>query len=434
MKKLLTIALFAALCPLLSKAQPNYTPTAENLANREEFQNDKFGIFIHWGIYSMLADGEWALQTKSLKQKNYEQLASGFYPSKFNADAWVAAIKASGAKYICITSRHHDGFSMFDTKYSDYNIVKATPFKRDILKELSEACAKQGIRLHVYYSHLDWGREDYPVGRTGRNTGRTGKSQNYDSYFKFMNNQLTEILTNYGKIGAIWFDGKWDQDQNKNFDWRLDEQYALIHSLQPACMIGNNHHEATIAGEDFQMFEKDLPGQNTTGFADEQKVGVLPMETCETMNNSWGYNINDNNFKSTKDIVQYLVKAAGNNANFLLNVGPQPNGEIPAVSIQRLKEVGDWMQTYGETVYGTRGGAVSPRAWGVTTQKGNKLFVHILKLQDNVLFVPLKDKKIKKATVFATKSPLKFTQNQDGVVITLDKVPDEMDYVVELAM
>jgi alpha-L-fucosidase len=151
------------------------------------------------------------------------------------------------------------------------------------------------------------------------------------------------------------------------------------------------------------------------------------------MNNSWGYNITDTDFKSTKAIVQYLVKAAGNNANFLLNVGPQPNGEIPAVSIQRLKEVGDWMKTYGETVYGTRGGAVSPRVWGVTTQKDNRMFVHILNLQDKVLFVPLKDKKVKSAKVFASKAPLKFTQNQDGVVITLDKTPDEMDYVVELA-
>ena len=145
----------------------------ENLKARQEFQDNKFGIFLHWGLYAMLATGEWTMTNNNLNYKEYAKLAGGFYPSKFNADKWVEAIKASGAKYICFTSRHHEGFSMFDTKYSDYNVVKATPFKRDIVKELAAACAKQGIKLHFYYSHLDWAREDYPWGRTGQGTGRS---------------------------------------------------------------------------------------------------------------------------------------------------------------------------------------------------------------------------------------------------------------------
>jgi len=211
-----------------------YTPTPENLQARQEFQDNKFGIFLHWGIYSMTAQGEWYMNNKNIHRDEYAKLASGFYPSRFNAAEWVSAIKASGAKYICITSRHHDSFSMFDTKESDFDIVDATPFKRDIIKELADECHKQGIKLHFYYSHLDWKREDYPLGRTGHGTGRPKDKANWNTYYRFMNNQLTELLTNYGPIGAIWFDGVWDQPTS--FDWQLEEQYALIHRLQPSCL------------------------------------------------------------------------------------------------------------------------------------------------------------------------------------------------------
>ena len=209
-----------------------YTPTPENIKARQEFQDNKFGIFLHWGIYSMTAQGEWYMNTHNINRNEYAKLASGFYPSRFDAAEWVSAIKTSGAKYICITSRHHDSFSMFDTKESDFNIVDATPFKRDILKELAEECQKQGIKLHFYYSHLDWFRDDYPEGNTGHGTGRPKGHGNWASYYKFMNKQLTELLTNYGPVGAIWFDGIWDQPTN--FNWQLEEQYALIHKLQPS--------------------------------------------------------------------------------------------------------------------------------------------------------------------------------------------------------
>ena len=295
-------------------AQPSYQPSEENLKAREEFQDNKFGIFLHWVLYAMLATGEWTMTNNNLNYKEYAKLAGGFYPSKFDADKWVAAIKASGAKYICLTSRHHDGFSMFDTKYSDFNIVKATPFKRDIIKELTAACSKQGIKLHFYYSHLDWTREDYPWGRTGRGTGRSNPKGDWKSYYQFMNNQLTELLTKYGPIGAIWFDGWWDQDGNPDFNWELPEQYALIHRLQPGCLIGNNHHQTPFSGEDIQIFERDLPGENTAGLSG-QSVSHLPLETCETMNGMWGYKITDQNYKSTKTLIHYLVKAAGKNAN-----------------------------------------------------------------------------------------------------------------------
>ena len=408
-----------------------YEPTKENLEARKEFQDQKFGIFLHWGIYSMTAQGEWYLNVGQIDRNEYAKLASGFYPSKFNAAEWVSAIKASGAKYITITSRHHDGFSMFGTKQSDYNIVDATPFHRDVLKELSEECKKQGIKLHFYYSHLDWIRDDYPEGNTGHFTGRPAGHGDYNSYFNFMNNQLTELLTNYGPIGAIWFDGLWDHD--KDFNWRLDEQYTLIHKLQPSCLIGNNHHRNPYSGEDFQMFERDLPGQNVTGYSKGTDISQLPLETCETMNGMWGYKIQDQNYKTTEQLIHYLVKAAGMNANLLMNIGPQPNGELPAVAVQRLKEVGQWMNTYGETIYGTRGGDVSPHDWGVSTRKGNKLYIHIINLKDKALYIPL-EAKVQSAARFIDKKAISYKALDGGYLLLLPEIPTDVDYVVELTL
>ena len=317
-------------------SEKSYVPSPENLQARQEFQDSKFGIFLHWGIYSMFGQGEWYMKNDNIDCHEYAKVASGFYPSKFNAQEWVSAIKAAGAKYICFTSRHHDGFSMFDTEFSDYDIVDATPFRRDIVKELAEECQKQGIKLHLYYSHLDWTREDYyPLGSTGRGTGRTGHGE-WRTYYQFMNNQLTELLTHYGPIGAIWFDGMWDQPAD--FDWRLEEQYNLIHKLQPACLIGNNHHRTPFSGEDFQMFERDLPGENNAGFSAGQKVSQLPLEMCETMNGMWGYRIKDQNYKSVKELVRLLVRAAGKGSNLLMNIGPQPNGAalLRLCDVQRI--------------------------------------------------------------------------------------------------
>ena len=433
MKKLLAAVMLALSLTASANTNQTYTPSADNIAARKHFQDSKFGIFLHWGLYAMLATGEWTMTNNDLNYKEYAKLAGGFYPSRFSAKEWVSQIKASGAKYICFTTRHHEGFSMFKSKYSDYNVVDASPFKRDIVKELADECHRQGIDIHFYYSHIDWQREDAPLGRTGLGTGRPVDKQNWDSYYTFMNNQLTELLTNYGKVGAIWFDGWWDQDQNPSFDWRLPEQYALIHRLQPACLIGNNHHHTPFEGEDFQMFERDLPGENTAGLSG-QSISQLPLETCETMNGMWGYKITDQNYKSTKTLIHYLVKAAGRNANLLMNIGPQPDGCLPAVAVQRLKEMGDWMKTYGETIYGTRGGRVTPRDWGVTTEKDNKIFVHILNLKDRSLFLPITDKNAKRAVDYVSRKAVKMQKCQGGVLITLDSVPTDVDKVVEIPL
>lgn len=433
MKKLLAAAMLALSLTASANTNQTYTPSADNIAARKHFQDSKFGIFLHWGLYAVLATGEWTMTNNNLNYKEYAKLAGGFYPSRFSAKEWVSQIKASGAKYICFTTRHHEGFSMFKSKYSDYNVVDASPFKRDIVKELADECHRQGIDIHFYYSHIDWQREDAPLGRTGLGTGRPVEKQNWDSYYTFMNNQLTELLTNYGKVGAIWFDGWWDQDINPSFDWRLPEQYALIHRLQPACLIGNNHHHTPFEGEDFQMFERDLPGENTAGLSG-QAISKLPLETCETMNGMWGYKITDQNYKSTKTLIHYLVNAAGRNANLLMNIGPQPDGCLPEVAVERLKEIGEWMKVYGETIYGTRGGLVAPHDWGVTTQKDNRLFVHILNLQDRSLFLPIGSKKVRKAVDFVSRKAVKTQKCDGGVLISLDEVPTDVDKVIEIQL
>lgn len=434
-KRLLQAAIIVAMGAVVTPAtaqENRYTPTPENLQARREFADSKFGIFIHWGIYSMFAQGEWYLQNAEIEKAEYAKAADAFYPHRFDAKAWVAAIKDAGAKYICFTSRHHDSFSMWDTAESDYNIVDATPFGRDVIKELADECHKQGIKLHLYYSHLDWARDEYPMGRTGKKIiGRDTTKVDWPKYYDFMNRQLTELLTNYGEIGAIWFDGWWDHDEDSiPFDWQLQEQYAMIHRLQPQCLVGNNHHQVPFSGEDIQIFERDLPGENKAGLSG-QDVSRLPLETCQTMNGMWGYKLIDQNYKSTETLIQYLVSAAGKGANLLMNVGPQPNGEIPAAALQRLKEMGEWTRANGETIYGTTAGDIPVQEWGVTTRKGERLFVHIMSLDSTELFLPL-GCKVKKAFTYADKKPVKVKKTKGGVKLQFDEAPAGVDYIVEL--
>lgn len=426
------VLLFALLSAFSAQTQP-YQPTPENLQTRAWFEEARFGLFIHWGVYSVLGDGEWVMNNQRIPVSAYEKLPGFFNPVAFNAAEWVSMVKDAGMKYITITSKHHDGFAMWDSKVSDYNVVKRTPYGKDILKQLADECQKQGIKLFFYHSQLDWHHPDYfPRGGTGN--GYTGRpeSGDWNKYLDYMDAQLSELLTGYGPLAGIWFDGMWDKPKA---DWRLRQTYDLIHRLQPAAMVGSNHHLAPFAGEDFQMFEKDLPGHNTTGFSPDQKVGDLPKETCETINNTWGFNLQDQSHKSTTDLIRYLVKSAGYGANFLLNVGPMPDGRIQPEHASRLREMGAWLKTNGETIYGTRGGPLTPRSWGVCTQKGNKVYVHVLDWQDEVITMPMPGKGVKSAKLFADKSVVKFTKTEMGLSIRIpaDK-RQAIDTIVELEL
>jgi len=427
---LAAIAVFAALS---ASAQTDYQPSPENLQARREFQDMKFGMFIHWGVYSVLGDGEWVLHNRKLKLDEYNRLPAFFDPEKFDAKAWVALAKAAGMKYITITSRHHDGFAMFDSKVSDWNIVQRTPYKKDPLKMLADECHRQGIKLFFYYSQLDWHNPDYyPRGATNWDNGRPDHGD-FNSYLdNYMDGQLRELLTNYGPIGGIWFDGMWDKP---DADWHLPKTYALIHELQPAALIIPNHHQTPRPGEDVQTFERDLPGENTAGFNTKYVSTKLPLESCDTLNDNWGFNIGDSNYKSPAEVERRLVRAAGNNSNLLLNIGPLPNGEIQQEFVTRLQAVGEWLSKYGDSIYGTRGGPVPPGDWGVTTQKDNQIYVHVLNWGAPLLALPPIGGKVVGAHSMVDGASVEFTQNADGLIL---KVPpakkEEVDRVIVLTL
>jgi alpha-L-fucosidase len=425
-------SLLLAALPAAPGAQSDYQPTRANLEARRWFQDAKFGLFVHWGVYSVLGDGEWVMNNRKIPISDYEKLPAQFNPTAFDAAEWVAMVKAAGMKYITITSKHHDGFAMFDSKVSDWDIVDRTPYKKDVLKQLADECRKQGVKLFFYYSQLDWHHPDYyPRGRTGRDAGRPERGE-WFKYIDYMDAQLKELLTNYGEVGGIWFDGWWDRPEA---DWRLSQTYKLIHDLQPHALVGANHHRRPFPGEDFQMFEKDLPGKNTAGFNAESEIGDLPLETCETINGAWGFNLTDKKYKSTRELVHYLARAAGYNANFLLNVGPMPNGKIQPEFQTRLREVGKWLAQYGDSIYGTRSGPVPPRNWGVTTKKDNKVYVHVLDWQDETLALPRLPQRVKSAKFLKDGSEAKFAEGEFGLLVKIPpQVVDPYDTVIVLEL
>lgn len=424
---------------LITAAQEGYTPTAENIAARQWFTNAKYGLFVHWGPFSIPGAGEWVMNQRKITVKNYTRLMDFFNPISFDAAQWVSTAKQAGMKYITLITRHHDGFSMWDTKYSDFNIMN-TPYHKDIVKMMADECHKQGIKLFLYYSLLDWRREDYSwtTGRTGQYSGRKIQGK-WEDYIQFMKNQLTELLTNYGEIAGIWFDGHWDQtnpegeaDRSSRVNWHYDEIYSLIHKLQPQCLIGNNHHMAPFPGEDFQMFEKDLPGENNSGLSYQQPSDKLPLETCETINNSWGFNITDTTYKSEETLIHYLVRASCLGANFLLNIGPMPNGKIQPEFTERLLQVGEWLRVNGESIYHTTGGYIKPQDWGGVTQNGDKLYIHLFNGHNAVRLNQFPYKKISKAYLLDSHAPVQFTLKNGVLEINLSSSASSPDTVIVL--
>jgi alpha-L-fucosidase len=419
------------LVPILlaaAAAAQTYQPSEANLKARDWFQNARFGMFIHWGVYSVLGDGEWVMNNRKMTVAEYEKLPPQFDPTEYDAAEWVALAKAAGMKYITITSKHHDGFAMFGTKQTNWNIVDATPYKKDVLKMLADECHRQGIKLFFYHSELDWHNPDYfPRGRTGQTAGRP-ESGDWNRYLEFMDNQLRELLTGYGEIAGIWFDGWWDRP---DANWHLDRTYGLIHSLQPAALIGNNHHRLPFPGEDFQMFEKDLPGHKTADFNTTSEVGQLPLETCDTISNAWGYNKTDKHFKSTAQLIRYLARAAGYNANFLLNIGPMPTGKIQPEFVERLHGIGQWLDRNGESIYGTHGGPIAPSSWGATTQRPGKIYVHVMDYDGDLLALS-KLPAVKDAKTLASGAPVEVSAVKGGIVLHLPQARDEADTVIVL--
>lgn len=402
------------------------------------FEDARFGMFVHFGPYSVLGDGEWVMNNRPIKTNEYKRLQDFFNPQEFNAAEWVRIAKSAGMKYIAFTSRHHDSFSNWDTKQSDWNIMN-TPYGKDIVRQLADECHKQDMKLVLYYSILDWMRSDYQyeTGRTGKGSGRTEKSD-WNSYINFMKAQLTELLTNYGPIAGIWFDGHWDQTEHENrtdqstyVDWHYPEIYELIHRLQPECLIANNHHLPPFEGESYQIFERDVPGENKGGLSG-QEVSKLPLETCQTINGSWGFDITDDKYKSTKELLHLLIRTAGTGANLLLNVGPMPNGKIQTECVERLQQMGEWMDKYGYTIYGTKQGFTLPQSWGAITNKGKTYYIHIL--EKDTPSITLNIPNIKSAKWLNVDSKLVWNRDKKtgDVTFTIDGKLDDISSIIEV--
>lgn len=372
------------------------------------FLDSRFGMFIHWGLYSLIAHGEWVMYTENIPVETYEKLAPQFNPVRFNADEWVSIAADAGQKYMIITSRHHDGFSMYNTALSDYKVTN-TPFGRDPLQELANACARRSdVKLGFYSSLLDW---HHPAYRFRKESGLA-----WSDYVAFLHGQVRELCTNFGEVAGLWFDGDWPRhainESNAHFapggSFEYDALYDMIHTLQPDAYIQNNRHDAPLPGEDIQGFEQDLPGENTAGFNTTEKYD-LPMEVCMTINDSWGVNDSDDNHKSTRQLVHNLVKSASINANYLLNVGPTALGEILPVQAQRLREMGDWLRTNNEAVYGVRAGQVSSPD-GVSTSKGDAHYLFALNYRSDRIYLENLPDTIQQATLL-----------RDGSAVTLGR-------------
>ncbi|MCX6040530.1 MAG: alpha-L-fucosidase [Caldilinea sp.] len=368
------------------------------------FQDARFGMFVHWGLYSILGKQEWVMHTDRIPVPEYEKLASQFNPTKFDADAWIRTAADAGQKYIVVTSRHHDGFSMYDTALSDYKVTN-TPFRRDPIAELAEACSRHGIKLGFYVSLLDW---HHPAYRFRAESGLA-----WADYLVFLHGQVHELCTQYGELAVLWFDGDWPHaalhEDNAYFlaggSFEYPTLYDMIHELQPHAVVENNRHVEPLPGEDLQGFEQDLPGENTAGFNTTTIYG-LPIQICMTLNDHWGWNRHDRNTKSAQRLVHLLAKSASVGGNLLLNVGPTPEGEIPALHQERLREVGRWLAHNGAGIYGSRAGTLPPPRGCVCTRRGDHHFVHVL---DNISdCIQLSDvpEPLQQARLVASNTPL----------------------------
>ncbi len=353
---------------------------AQTFKTKEErlawWQDARYGMFIHWGPISLKGtEISWS-RGNQVPVDVYDSLYKSFNPIHFNAEEWVSVAKAAGMKYIVLTTKHHDGFCLWDTKQTNYNIMQ-TPFKRDVVKELSEACKKQGMPFGAYYSTCDWYHPDFPLTSPGGKTSRT--TSNLDAYTSYLKRQIAELMLNYGPLATLWF------DVPQKFDAvRGQSVIDFAHIIQPDIIINNR----TGAKGDYET--------------PEQRVGKLqmetPWETCMTIGKQWNYKPNEQ-VKSLKQCLNGLILSAAGNGNFLFNVGPSPLGVIEADQVARLKEMGGWLQKNGESIYGTNGGPYLPGRNIASTRKGNVVYLHILNWKNNMVTLPALPAKILGATL-----------------------------------
>ncbi|HOX27877.1 MAG TPA: alpha-L-fucosidase [bacterium] len=423
-------------------AKDLYEVTGESREARDErmawWREARFGMFIHWGLYSVAAGkwngipiphyGEWIMHNGQIPQRQYAKLADRFNPVKFDAGEWVGIAKKAGMKYIVVTAKHHDGFSLFHTKLSKYNMVDATPFKRDVIKELADACKDNGMRFGLYYSQLDWLHAGYSF--------IFAVTPKFRKYLDFMKGQLEELLTCYGPICELFFDGEWMPQWNMKLGAELE---SFCRSLQPNVIINNRVGKRPIlcmvpwaapftmntTCGDFETPEQFIP----------EHIPPRDWETNMTMNDTFGYKENDDNWKSSGSLIRKLVEIASRNGNFLLNVGPTGDGVFPEKSVEILSEIGNWMKNNGDSIYGAVGGPLNKPSWGRTTRKQGKIFLHIFDWPASDLVVSGINEDIYNAYLLSdpARRPLNFKKSIDKLRIDIPRcAPDSGSSVIVL--
>ena len=397
----------------------------------EAWREKRFGMFVHWGPVALAGTTIGWSRGKEIPIEEYDQLYKRFNPTEFDAEQWVRIAKNAGMKYLVITSKHHDGFCLWPSKYTDYHIGK-TPFKRDVLKELRAACDDNGVQFGTYYSLLDWRDPDYPLGSPGGSTKKDHADM--PRFFQLIRNQTKELITNYGPLGVMWFDGDWEEPWNHELGSQL---YLELKQLQPSLVINNRVGKSRPG----VVAEGVNRAPNSGDFdTPEQRIGSFdrefPWESCMTLatSNTWSWDPNDG-IKSFKECLQALLQCAGGDGNLLLNVGPMPDGQIDPRQVARLAELGAWLKKYGDGVYGTRGGPFKPGAWGTATCKGNRVYLYVMRWPaDGPLKLPAVDARVIDTKTLSGGHAVQ-TQDSSGIAIDLPKdYRDEVATVIELTM
>ena len=416
---------------------------AEHDARMKWWREARFGLFIHWGLYAIPAGawggktiyGEWIRNNAQIPIDVYDKFVDRFDPVKFDAREWIRMAKDAGMRYIVITSKHHDGFCLFESALTDFDVM-STPFKRDIIKELSDACREAGIVFCFYHSIMDWHHPDY-LPRRPWEKDRPVEGADLDRYVEHMKGQLRELLTKYGDIGVVWFDGEWEATWNET---RGRDLYHFVRGLQPKTII-NNRVGASRGGMEGFSADKESAGDFGTPEQQIPATGLagVDWETCMTMNDNWGYNARDENWKSTEDLIRKLADIASKGGNFLLNVGPTALGLFPQASIDRLREIGQWMKTNGEAIYATQASPFKALSWGRCTQKpvegGVRLYLHVFDWPaDGALVVPGILNEPRRAYLLSDPGKsLEVTRTEDALTVRLPAgAPDPIDSVVVL--
>lgn len=380
------------------------------------FKEKRFGMFIHFGLYSILGRGEWVMNIEQIPKDEYGLLADKFRPSKFNVEDWIKLAKMAGMKYVVFTAMHHDGFSLFDSKVSDFSSVK-TAANRDFVAEYVEACRKYGMGIGIYYSLLDWRYKAYF-------DGPKRKPERWKNFLQYVHTQVEELCTNYGRIDILWYDGGWSPTPKawNNFPpeeaWQSKKLNRMVRKLQPNILI----NDRSKVSEDFITLEQYIPTVAPAISAPDRL-----WESGMTMNDSWGYSKGDKNWKSSRQLIMNLVRCVSLGGSFILNVGPRPDGNIPFAAVRRLKEIGKWLKVNGESVYGA---GISPffkneRPYlpfsggmvGLTTAKGNKVYLHVFRWAGKEICIGDVREKIKSAYLLANKKRLILHQKERKLFI-----------------